>query len=292
MTNWIIPSNLSLYDVLGAFSKLKILDWKQSANIEIGDIVYIYVGRPISGIRFKTEVLLTELPNEIIDDTEFKKDPAVYKNYGRYMRLKLIHEYDDYELTFNDLKEQGLTNVRGTIRMSSELLSYIEKKESIKINRKRTENELDQELFQDIDSLVTEIGNEPVDYVPTPKKKPEAIQHNNGTAYARDKLVAINALARAKHICEIDENHPSFIRRTSKKNYTEPHHLIPMSCQDKFDNSLDVEANIVSLCSNCHNQIHYGENAEGLIEVLYNKRKDELDKAGIMIEIDDLKLLY
>lgn len=53
MTEWIIPCNLKYYDVKGAFSKFKAIDWKQSAkNICVGDIVYIYVGKPISAIKY------------------------------------------------------------------------------------------------------------------------------------------------------------------------------------------------------------------------------------------------
>ena len=110
--------------------------------------------------------------------------------------------------------------------------------------------------------------------------------------YPRDRKVSLNALCRANFVCEIDENHPSFIRKGTTLLYTEPHHLIPMSYQDSFERSLDVEANIVSLCSNCHNQIHYGENNVSLIESLYRKRKCELDQTGISISLDVLISLY
>ena len=30
MQQWIIPCNIKLYDVIGAFSNLKCIDWKQS----------------------------------------------------------------------------------------------------------------------------------------------------------------------------------------------------------------------------------------------------------------------
>ena len=74
--------------------------------------------------------------------------------------------------------------------------------------------------------------------------------------------------------------------------YVEPHHLIPISYQDYFDNSLDVEANIVSLCSNCHNEIHYGQDSGRLIEQLYKKRREELKKAGLDISLEQLLDLY
>lgn len=47
--DWIIPCNPKYYNVKCAMTDLKIVDWKQSnKNISAGDIVYIYVGSPIS----------------------------------------------------------------------------------------------------------------------------------------------------------------------------------------------------------------------------------------------------
>ena len=45
---WIIPCNLKYYDVGGAFTNLKSIDWKQSnKSIAVGDIVYVCLcGQP------------------------------------------------------------------------------------------------------------------------------------------------------------------------------------------------------------------------------------------------------
>lgn len=82
------------------------------------------------------------------------------------------------------------------------------------------------------------------------------------------------------------------IRKTNGTNYTEPHHLIPLSEQDNFEYGLDVPANIVSLCSNCHNQLHYGLAPVPLLTKLYEARKDELKAAGIEITLVELITLY
>ena len=124
------------------------------------------------------------------------------------------------------------------------------------------------------------------------RKKPEPKETSGSKIYPRDRKTAVNAMTRANHSCEVDENHPSFIRKNTNLNYTEPHHLIPMSYQDSFENSLDVEANIVALCSNCHNQIHYGADAEKLITKLFKKRQKELGLAGISISLRNLLSLY
>lgn len=93
-------------------------------------------------------------------------------------------------------------------------------------------------------------------------------------------------------MCEIDVDHPTFIRKKSNKKYTEPHHLVPMAFSDEFDVSLDVEENIVSLCSNCHNQIHYGKGGDKLLEKLYAERKEALERVGIKITLTQLLQMY
>ena len=74
----------------------------------------------------------------------------------------------------------------------------------------------------------------------------------------------------------------------------EPHHLVPISQQGLFDKSLDVPANIMSLCCNCHKCIHYGTEKDKKIMLfnLYNERKEELEKAGIELTFEDLIKMY
>jgi Zn-finger protein len=55
---------------------------------------------------------------------------------------------------------------------------------------------------------------------------------------------------------------------------------------------LDVEENIVSLCSTCHNHIHYGEGAEELLKKLYKTRKKALASVGIVITEEELLSYY
>ena len=119
MTEWIIPCNLKYYDVKGAFSKFKAIDWKQSAkNICVGDIVYIYVGKPISAIKYKCRVNKTNLSKVEIDDSEFVINGENYENYCNHMELELIREYADTELTRDMLVENGLKgNIQGPRRV-------------------------------------------------------------------------------------------------------------------------------------------------------------------------------
>ena len=130
------------------------------------------------------------------------------------------------------------------------------------------------------------------EYIGMPRKVKEPVDKDGVRIFPRDRQTAVNALVHAGFTCEIDPRHLTFIRKHSDKPYTEPHHLIPLAMQDQFDVSLDVEENIISLCSNCHNEIHYGKDSDRLIQKLYEKRKDHLARAGIAISEKNLLLMY
>lgn len=150
----------------------------------------------------------------------------------------------------------------------------------------------DDKLINDLRKWVIEKDEKNSTYSNTPRKRKDPIFLNGQKVYPRDRKVSLNALAHADYQCEIDAEHPSFIRKKSDVNYTEPHHLIPMAYTEQFKVSLDVEENIVSLCSNCHNQLHYGKSSEDLIRKLYSLRKEMLIKVGLDISLKRLLSMY
>ncbi|SEG36374.1 HNH endonuclease [Eubacterium ruminantium] len=137
--------------------------------------------------------------------------------------------------------------------------------------------------------------NDEYTYIPKPEDR-KTVNDKDGyyaaPVYPRDPQKKVNALKRARFRCEINPEHESFISRKTEMPYMETHHLIPLEYWRYFVNSLDVEANIVCLCSNCHNEIHYGKYANKLIEPLFIKRESELLRAGIDIELGDLIRMY
>lgn len=459
MDNWIISCNPDYYDVINAFNEFNTLNWKQSTNIKVGDVVYIYVSSPYKAIKYKTEVSAVNLSEYKTYDSDFVIDGSHYEDHGRYMELEFLQTFDDDLLPYDVLKANGLGSVQGPSRMTYELESFVynklkslkrrnyffvfqnksypdeskggylwaplrasngnkvshyeqmkdirkgdliihsyhkkivaisiaetdvykldkpreknnqdewgnegravstkyyninkpivtsdhketllklqpekyapfnvvngrgntgylytsnkemaeyiieesvknqssekDKKELLKhLNNtyiKLDEDNLDQDLINDVNLMLDDKKESLEKYQPEPKEKAQVVVKNRIRSYPRDRKIAIRALKRANFKCEINENHPSFIRKNSNTNYTEPHHLVPMAYQDEFKNSLDVQANIVSLCSNCHNQAHYGENAKEIIKELFNLRKKELNKAGITITYDELFKMY
>ncbi|GFZ30121.1 HNH endonuclease [Clostridium zeae] len=149
------------------------------------------------------------------------------------------------------------------------------------------------------DDLVLDIANSDVsegtpyfEYSGKTKPKKQPMYIKNKYSYPRSRMVALNALRHANYKCEFDNNHLTFTRRNSDLQYTEPHHLVPINYHENFDVSLDVEENIVSLCCNCHKQIHLGQGFEVMLEKFYNERKDLLKKIGIEITLEELIKLY
>lgn len=125
MADWVIPCNTASYDIVSAFKTLKKLDWKQSIKIEKGSLVYIYVGAPISAIKYKCKAIEVDKPESIIDDSEFVIDDEEYKNYGRYMCLQLIEEYPDDMYPRKIIMDNGLKTIQGPSKVTETLQKFI-----------------------------------------------------------------------------------------------------------------------------------------------------------------------
>lgn len=126
MEQWIIPCNIKYYDVIGAFRKLKCIDWKQSnPSILSGDEVFIYVGKPISSILYKCKVNRANYSSAQIDDFEFVLNGETYQNYGNYMELELIEEYEDSRFNIDVLRANGMRGIIQGPRRVNELATLL-----------------------------------------------------------------------------------------------------------------------------------------------------------------------
>lgn len=132
----------------------------------------------------------------------------------------------------------------------------------------------------------------PKEVIEGPEPAPEPQLEKGALRYARRPEVSKYALYLAGYQCECGKDHPSFIRKSDGKNYTEPHHIIPMNAQGCFDVNLDCHQNIISLCSTCHNKLHYGVNIEEMLKEIYDKRAVLLRNKGINITFEELLSYY
>ena len=123
-----------------------------------------------------------------------------------------------------------------------------------------------------------------------PSDKPEKIMGDR-VSFKRNQEKAKKSIVLANYKCDLDQSHVSFISKNGKP-YMEAHHLVPLSTQDYFDYSLDVDANIVCLCPNCHRKLHYGENIKDDLRKLFNDRAKHLKQSGIDISFEEMVELY
>ncbi|ROR28133.1 5-methylcytosine-specific restriction protein A [Mobilisporobacter senegalensis] len=128
-----------------------------------------------------------------------------------------------------------------------------------------------------------------------PEQKNEPVIGKDGLKrYLRSPINSQVALQKANFMCECDNTHYSFKARNSDYMYVEAHHLVPISKGDQFGYSLDVPANIISLCPNCHRCVHLGEDQEkeNILRKLYEDRKDRLEKVQINVTFEQIKKIY
>ena len=127
MTSWIVPCNLAYYDVAGAFANLPCVTWKQTRKVCVGDIIYIYVGKPISAIKYKAQAVAVDQTVRNYDDNAFALIPAKYTDTDKFMDLKLLQIYDDSVLPLALLHENGIKgNIMGARSIDSSVVERIE----------------------------------------------------------------------------------------------------------------------------------------------------------------------
>ncbi len=118
-------------------------------------------------------------------------------------------------------------------------------------------------------------------------KVSESIETIN-KGYKRSSIIKVQTLEKANHLCEINNEHETFIPENSTKQYMEAHHIIPLKMQDKFKCGLDVYANVICLCPICHRFLHYGKKKEKAITLhkIYTNRVERLEHSGITLTED------
>ena len=102
---WLIPSNPKYYDIVHAFDETDTIDWKQGAGIKKGDVVFMYIGAPVSAVLYKCKVTETNIPCHYQDEN---------LTITALMKIRLLKRYPPEQFTFKILKsEYRIFAVRG-----------------------------------------------------------------------------------------------------------------------------------------------------------------------------------
>lgn len=118
LREWLIPANPKFYDVIHCFNETDTIIWKQSTNIKVGDIVYLYVGEPYSAILYKCEAMEVDIPYEYKDHN---------LSITTVMKIKLMKRYDKDKFTFKKLNDYGIRAIRGPRSITNELSKELNK---------------------------------------------------------------------------------------------------------------------------------------------------------------------
>ncbi len=127
---WLIPANPNFYDHETSFEKNGVIDWKQTVNYNVGDIVYLYITKPDQRITTKTIVTKVNINlQDAIDDSVFYKDPNFKKNAtDKYVRLQRIEHYNNPRLRLDYLVKHGIKGApQSAMHLPQELSDYIKK---------------------------------------------------------------------------------------------------------------------------------------------------------------------
>lgn len=113
---WIIPANPYYYDIISAFRKTDVVEWKQAGHIEKGDTVYMYMAAPYSAILYRCEAVEVDIPCREGD-----------KKRERYcMRIRKDKTYDRSFCPLSEMRKRGIPGVRGLRTMTAELKRYLD----------------------------------------------------------------------------------------------------------------------------------------------------------------------
>ena len=234
--NWMISANGKMYDHATAFQKWGFIDWRQRANYQVGDTVYIYCTRPFMKVMYKTTVVKESMScSDIVDDSDFwyikeEHDKALE---GKYARLKLDKQVDNENLSLPFLKENGLSAApQGPVRVSNELASYIDNyMDDYANNQTFPESDIPKDYFEGAVHQVL-------------------VNKYERSSIARSKCIEYNG--KTCFVCGFD-----FEKTFGElgKDFIHIHHIIPLNESAK-EYVVDYKTDLIPVCPNCHAMLH------------------------------------
>ena len=115
--DWLVPANPKYYDVIQAFEEKEVIDWKQSSDVRVGDLVYMYVGAPYSALMYKCKAVEVDIPYH------FEAD---YLSIKKLMKIQLLCKYGQELMPFERMKKEfGIYAVRGPRSMPNSLIQEL-----------------------------------------------------------------------------------------------------------------------------------------------------------------------
>ena len=262
--------------------------------MEYNDTKYTNVNETLNAIgkaafvNFYYDFKDTTIPTDILSEKIFRENKKAKSTRQGFRIPRARHIFETGQ------EIEALKIIIDSKKVDAEVKEkakqILNKELSIKLSL--TEFEKEQQFISNLNSNTPYAGGEDFEYDNSPKPAKSGLDITTHK-YPRSRTVSQNALAKANYLCEVDSKHTTFKRKNCNKNYTEPHHLVPLFAAKDFPEiDLDREQNVISLCSNCHNWLHYGDDIDKILKPLFEKRKGLLEAIGIAITYEQLKSYY
>ena len=113
---WIVPANPKYYDIINCFNDTDEIIWKQSSDVHVNDIIYLYVTDPYFKIMYKCKAIEVNIPYEY-------KDKNI--SMSRVMRIKLLKRLENKNYTFQYLKKLGIKAIRGPRKINKSIFEKL-----------------------------------------------------------------------------------------------------------------------------------------------------------------------
>ena len=203
--------------------------------------------------QYKAHIIASAILDEKVMYKELKD--GGYRGYYRFIPSSIAIfnplNYLDMEQVWNGFI--GFKNSQQNLDISGYpdfMCLLLEKNITFSMDKEDEESyqEAVERIILDSDSLAIE---------DKPANPIKVITSGKQQHWSRSNVIPKKAIILAKYKCEYDDTHMYFTAKTTGENYVEAHHLVPMEFQNQFEKSLDVEANIISLCPLCHKKVHH-----------------------------------
>lgn len=285
----------------------KVYHWETMKMVNKGDVIFCNNDAKIVSVGVaQGGSYLSEIPDSFNN---------TWKPKGRKLNVKFIdlnipfkfNDYRDYILS-NINNDENPFDIRGKakqgylFKFDENIAKYFVKK----INNSELNemidyiHDMDEELeivseeseqFRQINNGdVTGYSDEEVD---NREKEEYNYEDDNNKASKKstrektDPKLKATRLERAGFLCEVDNNHTTFLNSSGISQYMECHHIIPMKAQRYFKKlRLDSMFNLISVCPMCHAKVHYANDIDkkDIFMKMYKMRENEMIKKGFDLE--------
>lgn len=268
MANWLVTVNYNEFDLEKAFDTLPTIFWKNSSTLEgkglqVNDMVYVYVTKPISKVMYQFKVIAHADKSEYpVAQKVFWKDKTQLGSIKEYAVFEKLQKVDKATLSFDYFLQQKLIS-------------------DVPIQGRRTDRDKapNDPIRIFLDHIVNEFGNDALETnypdeanvesktFPEGAKQTVQVNRYERNPEARAKCIEFHK-ARCK-VCEMsfDETYGMFA-----KDFIHVHHIKPLS-EINEEYEVDPINDLIPVCPNCHAMLHRNEN-------------------GVPMTVERLKLLY